>query len=159
MNDDEFKQLEERYFLVRRHRIWYLIGGVIGTIAAMGVISYKAAISVLDSTTAAAVLRDIQSRRDTAEQIVKDIEMEAAKLKTSEAEFNRLTDARIAIYDQRAKLQDERERLAPAANALIFNQPSQAPEAKNARARIKQINAEIAKLEQQLGFPTPTPKK
>lgn len=77
MDSDELNkivgQIRKDYLLIRKGKIWMILGGFIGILTATGLISYGSAKAVLVSATAKQVEKEIYELKATAEKQVEEI--------------------------------------------------------------------------------------
>jgi len=78
MNSDECDklvgQIRKDYLLIQKGKVWMILGGFIGVLAAAGLISYGSAKAVLASATAKQVEAELYEMKDMAEKQVEEIE-------------------------------------------------------------------------------------
>ena len=77
MDSDELNklvgQIRKDYLLIQKGKLWMILGGFIGVLAAAGLISYGSAKAVLASTTAKQVEKKLYELKSAAEKQVEEI--------------------------------------------------------------------------------------
>jgi hypothetical protein len=67
------EQIRKDYLLIAKGRLWSILGGFIGVVTAVGLISYGSAITALESSTAQKATEHIEQLKGDAESYVKEI--------------------------------------------------------------------------------------
>jgi hypothetical protein len=67
------EQIRKDYLLIAKGRLWSILGGFIGVVTAVGLISYGSAITALESSTAQKATEHIKQLKGDAESYVKEI--------------------------------------------------------------------------------------
>jgi hypothetical protein len=104
MNENDLKQLEERYFLIKRSQVWAFCGGVSFAAIAFGFISYKGAIIAVEKFGGKQAINRIESYEAQAADLHESIARMAEESRRNVADLNTLVDARIEWH----KLQERR---------------------------------------------------
>lgn len=74
ISDEDFKSLELRYLMLRKHKVFAFIGGVFAFIVASGIISYVAALSTIQGTAGKKSLKIVQNNAERAVEIVDEMQ-------------------------------------------------------------------------------------
>jgi hypothetical protein len=161
MNEWDLKQLEEKYVLLKRSRLWAFLGGVIFTAVAFGIISYQGAITAVEEFGGKNAIERIREHEVAAAElhtqiadIAEDSRRQASQITSivdKRIEWHRLKesreDARLKRLDTLAALKKQEEvnlSIAQGYSGPVaqYREPVLAA----TRARIQQIEAEMKAL-------------
>jgi hypothetical protein len=105
MNERDLKQLEEKYVLLKRSRLWAFLGGVIFTAVAFGIISYQGAITAVEKFGGKRAIERIREHEAEAANLHKQIAAIAEDSRRQTSQITSLVDARIKWH----KLRESKE--------------------------------------------------
>lgn len=165
MNERDLKQLEEKYVLLKRSRLWAFCGGVIFTAVAFGIISYQGAITAVEKFGGKEALDRIREHEEEAAKLHKQIANIAEDSRKQASQITSFIDERIK-WDKLKESKEETllRRLDTLAAMkkqeevnLTIAQGYSGPVAQYrepvlaaTRARLQQIEAEMKALQAQL---------
>jgi hypothetical protein len=68
MKSEDYKDLEEKYFLIKRNAFWAFCGGAVMFLAVAAIVSYKGAIEGIKTAGAQAAIKDISSNEEESKR-------------------------------------------------------------------------------------------
>src|SRR5688572_717927 len=99
MNEEELKQLEEKYILIKRSRFWAFCGGVAFAAVAFGFISYGGAIAAVERLGGRQAIQRIKAHEAEAAILRDNIASMAEESRRNVSNLGALIDARIVRHE------------------------------------------------------------
>lgn len=164
MNEQDLKQLEEKYILLKRSRFWAFCGGAIFAAVAFGIISYQGAITAVEQFGGRQAIERIRGHETEAAKLHKQIAKIAEDSRSQASQITALIDDRIKWHKMEDSKEEARlrrldflvaQRKQEDINLSIADRYSgpvaqyREPVLAATRERIQQIEAEIKALEAQ----------
>lgn len=95
MDENEFKQIEARYFIIKRNQFWAFCGGVIFAAVAFSFISYQSAIAAVERFGGQKAIERIKSHEQESLNLLTSIRSLAEESRQKASNLAGLFDASI----------------------------------------------------------------
>ena len=106
MNQSDLKQLEDRYFMVKKSSFWAFSGGALAFLTVAGLISYQGAMQAVKSTGAQQAVQRINNYEAEASNHLQSVVRVCRQTETNAANLTQFVDNRIEFTSLRkARLQ------------------------------------------------------
>lgn len=138
--------LEERYIMLTKTKFIAFLGGLIGFLGLVGVISWQVTFKTLETVEGKAALGMIKQRAAEAEGIVKRLNEIKIKAESDAAQRTKLIDNRIALHERKNSLQSERKHIAQDVTNLRKSAFQTDQIREQTQKKLDDIDAELAKL-------------